>query len=202
MNFFFLLLFIDFAFSVPAAKTDRCYEMGLSYRVASAALLILAIVFIKHHLDHIQNESLVKPLWQLSSFSSPRPSATSQPQSVPGSSSGSSNSNSIGNKPENGPEPAPSREQSAAYRNRPAGYVPKEEKNEVNRRPGRMGAVVKPEEKGAGRPDTKQPSGNRKVWNKKPLYETTPITIPNDRVIVMARLSHEDTSWVRNDLGE
>lgn len=65
-----------------------------------------------------------------------------------------------------------------------------------------MGAIIKPEEKGAGRPDTKPLSSNRKVWNKKPMYETTPITIPNDRVIVMARLKHEDTSWVRNDLGE
>lgn len=179
--------------------------MGLFYRVASAALLILAIVFIKHHLDHIQDESLVKPLWQFSGLTSPRPSATSQ--LPPGKSNSNSNSNSdhhegnVANTPAV-PELAPSRAQSAAFRNRPAGYVPKEDKNEVNRRPGRMGFnAVKPEEKGAGRPDTKS-SGNRKVWNKKPLYETTPITIPNDRVIVMARLSHEDASWVRNDLGE
>lgn len=173
--------------------------MGLFYRVASAALLILAIVFIKHHLDHIQDESLVKPLWQLSGLTSPRPSATSQPPQ--GKSNSDHPEGSLANMPAV-PELSPSRAQSAAFRNRPAGYVPKEDKNEVNRRPGRMGFnAVRPEEKGAGRPDTKS-SGNRKVWNKKPLYETTPITIPNDRVIVMARLSHEDASWVRNDLGE
>ena len=36
----------------------------------------------------------------------------------------------------------------------------------------------------------------------RPLYETTPIIVPNDRVIVMAKLSTEDTSWVSNDLAE
>lgn len=173
--------------------------MGLFYRVASAALLILAIVFIKHHLDHIQDESLVKPLWQLSTFtSSPRPSTIPQPSTVPDSGS----DKRFNQKQEPVPGLSASKAQSAAYRNRPAGYVPLEDKNEANRRPGRMGAILKPEEKGAGRPDTKPVSSNRKVWNKKPMYETTPITIPNDRVIVMARLSHEDTSWVRNDLGE
>ncbi|KKK18104.1 hypothetical protein P175DRAFT_0502484 [Aspergillus ochraceoroseus IBT 24754] len=33
-------------------------------------------------------------------------------------------------------------------------------------------------------------------------YETTPIVVPNDRVIVMARLSTEDTNWVSADLAD
>ena len=35
-----------------------------------------------------------------------------------------------------------------------------------------------------------------------PTYETTPIIVPNDRVIVIAKLASEDTSWVSNDLAE
>ncbi|EIT77125.1 hypothetical protein F9C07_10440 [Aspergillus flavus] len=33
-------------------------------------------------------------------------------------------------------------------------------------------------------------------------YETTPIIVPNDRALVMAKLASEDTSWVANDLNE
>ena len=33
-------------------------------------------------------------------------------------------------------------------------------------------------------------------------YETTPIIVPNDRTLVMAKLASEDTSWVANDLAE
>ncbi|KAL5341020.1 hypothetical protein BJX70DRAFT_85524 [Aspergillus crustosus] len=33
-------------------------------------------------------------------------------------------------------------------------------------------------------------------------YDTTPIVVPNDRIIVMAKLSTEDTNWVSAELGE
>ncbi|KAH8433797.1 DUF3431 domain-containing protein [Aspergillus melleus] len=35
-----------------------------------------------------------------------------------------------------------------------------------------------------------------------PTYETTPIIVPNDRVIVMAKLAAEDTAWVSIELAE
>lgn len=33
-------------------------------------------------------------------------------------------------------------------------------------------------------------------------YDTSEIVVPNDRIIVMARKSNEDTSWVSADLAE
>ncbi|PWY75430.1 hypothetical protein BO70DRAFT_318780 [Aspergillus heteromorphus CBS 117.55] len=47
-------------------------------------------------------------------------------------------------------------------------------------------------------------NGNQKddALASRPVYETTPIIVPNDRVIVMAKLASEDTSWVSSDLNE
>ena len=71
---------------------------------------------------------------------------------------------------------------------------------------GTGGTVQKePARPGRDRPKTRPAtvgSGNRKVFDKKPVYETTPIIVPNDRTLVMAKLSYEDTSWVGNDLNE
>ncbi|PLB44894.1 hypothetical protein P170DRAFT_440099 [Aspergillus steynii IBT 23096] len=46
------------------------------------------------------------------------------------------------------------------------------------------------------------PAVNPPVKIAQPTYETTPIIVPNDRVIVMAKLAAEDTSWVSNELAE
>lgn len=165
--------------------------MGLSYRVASAALLlILAIVLIKRHLDYTQNESFVQPFWQ---FSSPSPSEASlQASPVPPASHQFVPGQPV--VPESFTPHAANTANGASVnqnQNKNVGSIGK------SGRPG----FGRGREKGAGRPDSK-PGGNRKVLNKKPLYETTPITIPNDRVIVMARMSDQDTSWVRQELAE
>lgn len=164
--------------------------MGLSYRVASAALLIIAIVLIKRHLDHVQDESYVRPFWQ---FSSPSlPEASSQASPAP-----PARHEFV---PEQPVVPDSFTPHGASAANA-AGVRQNQNKNEGHGVNGRRPSSWKPREKGAGRPDSK-PGGNRKVLNKKPLYETTPIIVPNDRVIVMARMSHEDTSWVRNELAK
>ncbi|EAW13505.1 DUF3431 domain-containing protein [Aspergillus clavatus NRRL 1] len=108
--------------------------MRLSYRVGSAALLILTFFLIKRHLNTIQDDSLVQSLWQF----------TNVPE-------------------ESLPEPVvtPASHQEMIYATPTAG---------------------------------KEPST--------PTFETTPIIVPNDRVIVIAKLSREDTAWVGIDLGE
>jgi hypothetical protein len=113
--------------------------MRLSYRVGSAALLILAFILIKRHLDSLQDDSHVPSFWQFSSVvgaGAAEPVAT--PESKPGN-----------KKPQETPVPAV---------------------------------------------DETLPI--------KQTYEITPIIVPNDRVIVMAKLSKEDTSWVSTDLNE
>lgn len=137
--------------------------MTLTYRVASAALLILAIILIKRHLDHVQDDSRVQPFWQISS---PAPASA----------------DSLANEfvPETPviPDNNPAKEDAPAA---PESYHDRA-------RPGVGGLRTKP--------------GDRKVLSKKPEYETTPIIVPNDRTIVMAKMSWEDTSWVSNDLNE
>jgi hypothetical protein len=103
--------------------------MRLSYRVGSAALLILAIFLIKRHLGSIQDDSRV-PLTSFWRFGGS--SATSD----------SSNHQEVG-------------------------------------KPLLESDVVAHQ-----------------------TYETTPIIVPNDRALVMAKLASEDTSWVTNDLNE
>ncbi|KAA8650268.1 hypothetical protein EYZ11_006098 [Aspergillus tanneri] len=59
-----------------------------------------------------------------------------------------------------------------------------------------------------GNPGTHETPNGRASQGKEPLivtqptYETTPIIVPNDRVIVMAKLAAEDTSWVSIELAE
>ncbi|KAF9894442.1 hypothetical protein FE257_007945 [Aspergillus nanangensis] len=109
--------------------------MRLSYRVGSAALLILGIFLIKRHLDLIQDDSRIQSFWQFNYL---------------GDSSHTDNSkNTV-----EGQTPFPS--------------------------------------------DTGRDSSHR----ARPIYETTPIIVPNDRVIVIAKLAAEDTSWVSNDLAD
>lgn len=51
-------------------------------------------------------------------------------------------------------------------------------------------------------PGSNGPVANPPVKIAQPIYETTPIIVPNDRVIVMAKLAAEDTAWVSNELAE
>ena len=139
--------------------------MTLTYRVASAALLILTIVLIKRHLDHVQDDLRVQPFWKISS---PPPAAPDSPAK------------------EFVPETPVIPEDAPAKQNAPAAAP---ESYHDRARPG-VGGLRK----------TKP--GDRKVLSKKPAYETTPIIVPNDRTIVMAKMSWEDTSWVSNDLNE
>ncbi|GIK07744.1 hypothetical protein Aspvir_003411 [Aspergillus viridinutans] len=113
--------------------------MRLSYRVGSAALLILAFILIKRHLDTLQDDSHVPSFWQ---FSNVVGGGAAEPVATPDS------------KPEN----------------------------------------KKPQE-------TPVPAVEETIPIKQ-TYEITPIIVPNDRVIVMAKLSKEDTSWVSTDLNE
>ena len=169
-----------FLLSSPGLR-NKCYEMGLSYRVGSAALLILVIFLITRHLLQVQDSTGVQPFWQVNS---PEPAAV----------------------PEQPPAPEPPKQ------DMPAGNV-KENKQEQGQSGGSGGKTGKtggtvwkgPTRPGRDRPKTRPAtvgSGNRKVFDKKPVYETTPIIVPNDRTLVMAKLSHEDTSWVGNDLNE
>lgn len=41
-----------------------------------------------------------------------------------------------------------------------------------------------------------------RILDFKPSRETTQILVPNDKIIVMARLSEENTDWVSGDLAE
>lgn len=58
------------------------------------------------------------------------------------------------------------------------------------------------------RPDSSEIASWKSKWSKSESgvspqhYETTPIVVPNDRIIVMAKLSTEDTNWVSADLTE
>ncbi|GFG20403.1 hypothetical protein IFM61606_00528 [Aspergillus udagawae] len=113
--------------------------MRLSYRVGSAALLILAFILIKRHLDSLQDDSHVPSFWQ---FSNVVGAGAAEPVGTPESKPGNK-------KPQETPVPAV---------------------------------------------DETLPI--------KQTYEITPIIVPNDRVIVMAKLSKEDTSWVSTDLNE
>lgn len=149
--------------------------MGLSYRVGSAALLILVIFLITRHLLQVQDGTRVQPFWQVN-----WPESAAVPDQPP--------------VPESPKQDAP------------AGNV-KENKPEGGNGGGRTGGTVQkgPARPGRDRPKTRPAtvgSGNRKVFDKKPVYETTPIIVPNDRTLVMAKLSYEDTSWVGNDLNE
>lgn len=165
-----------FLLSSPALH-NKCYEMGLSYRVGSAALLILVIFLITRHLLQVQDGTRVQPFWQVN-----WPESAAVPDQPP--------------VPESPKQDAP------------AGNV-KENKPEGGNGGGgggTGGTVQKgPARPGRDRPKTRPAtvgSGNRKVFDKKPVYETTPIIVPNDRTLVMAKLSYEDTSWVGNDLNE
>ncbi|KAL5357602.1 hypothetical protein BJX96DRAFT_144842 [Aspergillus floccosus] len=110
--------------------------MRLSVRIASAALLILAIVLIKRHLDGLQDDDRVQSaFWHWDFLKNPPSTA-----------------------PDHSNHPNPDIINQSAF-------------DEPPERP-------------------------------PPIYETTPIIVPNDRVIVIAKLSSEDTSWVSNDLAE
>ncbi|BCS30523.1 DUF3431 domain-containing protein [Aspergillus puulaauensis] len=58
------------------------------------------------------------------------------------------------------------------------------------------------------RPDPSELNTWRSRWSKSEsgvapkTYDTTPITVPNDRIIVMAKLAVEDTNWVGAELAE
>ncbi|CAK41965.1 uncharacterized protein An14g02280 [Aspergillus niger] len=131
------------------------YEMRLSYRIGAAALIILAIILIKRHLDLVQDDARVQSGWSFSSFS------------AESAADGSSNNVNSGNDGVSTPK---------------------------NSKPILTGS------------DNSNSNGKTKGSSdsavSRPLYETTPIIVPNDRVIVMAKLSTEDTSWVSNDLAE
>lgn len=133
--------------------------MRLSYRIGAAALIILAIILIKRHLDLVQDDARVQSGWSFSSFSAE--------SAADGSSSSSNNVNS-GNDGVSTPK---------------------------NSKP-----ILTGNDKSNSNGKTKGSSDDSAV--SRPLYETTPIIVPNDRVIVMAKLSTEDTSWVSNDLAE
>lgn len=103
--------------------------MRLSYRVASAALLVVLVFFlIKYHLDSLHNESL-RPFWK----------------------------------------PAP-----------------------VQRPPDVFTHI---------RTKIKLPSSALRLSTQHNL-ETTEIIVPNDRILVMAKLAADDTNWVGTDLAE
>lgn len=103
--------------------------MRLSYRLGSlAALLLLSLFLLNHHLDHLPHGSR-SPFWKSSR-------ATTKPPDV--------------------------------YTHR----------------------------------KTKLKFPDSSLLRIQPSRETTEIIVPNDRIIVMARLSSEDTSWVSADLTE
>lgn len=166
--------------SSPALR-NKCYEMGLSYRVGSAALLILVIFLITRHLLQVQDGTRVQPFWQANW---PQPAAVPEQPPVPES---PKQNVPAGNVKENKPEGGKGG-QKGGNGGGTGGTVQKEPA-----RPGRDRPKTRPATVG---------SGNRKVFDKKPVYETTPIIVPNDRTLVMAKLSYEDTSWVGNDLNE
>lgn len=119
--------------------------MRLSYRVGSAALLILTFILIKRHLDSLQHDSHVPSFWQ---FSNVVEGGAAEPTSTPVATS-----------------------------------------------------VATPDSK-AEKPQEKPDTAVAETIPIKQTYEITPIIVPNDRVIVMAKLSSEDTSWVSTDLNE
>lgn len=170
--------------------------MGLSYRVASAALLILAIVLIKRHLDHVQDDSHVRPIWQFSSPSSEYvPEASVVPETFAAKEEGKSGQNNknddAGGKDNQAAAPAPAA----------APAEGREGRGGIGARPAQAGR--RPNDRPKAQPNAiTKGKGNRKVLEKKPVYKTTPITIPNDRVIVMAKMSYEDTSWVGEELAK
>lgn len=157
--------------------------MGLSYRVGSAALLILVIFLITRHLLQVQDGTRVQPFWQVN-----WPESAAVPDQPPVPESPKQNV-PAGNVKENKPEGGKGGQKGG------------------NGGGGGTGGTVQkgPARPGRDRPKTRPAtvgSGNRKVFDKKPVYETTPIIVPNDRTLVMAKLSYEDTSWVGNDLNE
>ncbi|PWY93908.1 hypothetical protein BO94DRAFT_509862 [Aspergillus sclerotioniger CBS 115572] len=139
--------------------------MRLSYRIGAAALIILAIILIKRHLDLVQDDARVQSGWSFSSFSAESVADTS------------SNSNGNGNVNINNVNP-----DSATDPNTDRVSTPKSSKPKLT---------------GSDMTNSKDSDSV-----SRPVYETTPIIVPNDRVIVMARLSTEDTSWVSTDLNE
>jgi hypothetical protein len=69
------------------------------------------------------------------------------------------------------------------------------------------GGAAEPVATPASKPEHEKPQETPVPAVEEPLpikqtYEITPIIVPNDRVIVMAKLSKEDTSWVSTDLNE
>ena len=58
------------------------------------------------------------------------------------------------------------------------------------------------------RPQQVSQEGARRKWGSGTnhkiglSYQTTPIEVPNEGVIVMGKLSHEDTAWVSAELAE
>lgn len=172
--------------------------MGLTYRVASAALLILTIVLIKRHLDHVQDNSHVRPIWQ---FSSPSSEYVPETSVVPETfmakeeeKSGRNNKNDNNNARVNG-------DQAAALAPAAAPAEGREGRGGIGARPAQAGR--RPNDRPKAQPNAiTKGKGNRKVLEKKPAYQTTPITVPNDRVIVMAKMSYEDTSWVGEELAK
>ncbi|OJK01352.1 hypothetical protein ASPACDRAFT_77125 [Aspergillus aculeatus ATCC 16872] len=131
--------------------------MRLSYRIGTAALLIVAIFLIKRHLDLVQDDSRVQSGWSFNGVSG-----------GPGSSDAATN-----DKSKDATVPASKEE------------IP----------------VV-----GGGKKDQPAAAADDNddgiALGSRPVYETTPIIVPNDRVIVMAKLAAEDTAWVSNDLAD
>lgn len=131
--------------------------MRLSYRIGTAALLIVAIFLIKRHLDLVQDDSRVQSGW-----------------SYNGVSGGSGSS-----------EPA------ANDKSKDATIPASKEELPV------VGGGKKDQSAAAA-----DDNDDGIALGSRPVYETTPIIVPNDRVIVMAKLAAEDTAWVSNDLAE
>lgn len=179
----FLSLFSHTLSSSSPGLRIKCYEMGLSYRVGSAALLLIAIFLIIRHLNQVQDGTRVQPFWQVN-----WPEAAHVPEQPPAPES-----------PAKQEVPAENVKDNKPPENKPQG-------GEAGGGAGTGGTVQKPPARpGRDRPKTRPAtvgSGHRKVFEKKPVYETTPIIVPNDRTLVMAKLSWEDTSWVSNDLNE
>ncbi|OJJ33396.1 hypothetical protein ASPWEDRAFT_30474 [Aspergillus wentii DTO 134E9] len=145
--------------------------MRLSVRVGLAGLLILAIVLVKRNLDLMRDDSRVQPFWQINFSNSAGGGAGSAQQlSSP-----------------------PTTKQEGVV---PDGFkigTPINSDDNVfdhSKQPKLAGTPLK----------TETGSDQDEIQVENQTWETTPITVPVDGAIVMARLSSEDTQWVADEL--
>ncbi|RAL12874.1 DUF3431 domain-containing protein [Aspergillus homomorphus CBS 101889] len=140
--------------------------MRLSYRIGTAALLIVAIILIKRHLDLVQDDSRVQSGWSFNGVSGGEGGGPGL--SEPVASDKNQNNNNGANTP-------------AAK----GGF-----------------SMVGDGKNGPSADHKNNEDDDGIALGSRPMYETTPIIVPNDRVIVMAKLAAEDTAWVSNDLAD